>query len=168
MTLSLEKLPKTIKGISVQLRLLHPDNAAAFYAMTNVPEIATIISFLSYPVDPAFPLQWIEKNNGTGDRIYGIFENEKIIGQIGAHLNTNHETEIGYWVGPDAMGKGIASNAVKLLLESLIETYPDCTIFAECLPDNVGSLRVLEKNGFTLAGKPGKRENRIRLEYSRT
>ncbi len=162
---SIENLPKDIYTPSILMRLLCLGDEDAFYKMTNVPEIANIISFLSYPVDRAFPKQWIEKNNSSAERVYGIFSDNVIIGNIGIHMNDQNELEIGYWVNPAFTGKGIASLAVKELINSVRSVYPQYSIFAECLPDNGGSLRVLEKTGFVVSNKPGKRENRIRLEY---
>lgn len=162
---SIGKLPQKITLEAIHLRLLKPEDADDFYKMTNVPEIATIISFLSYPVDWAFAHQWIGKNESNTERVYGIFVNETLIGNMGVHLNQENEAEIGYWINPQYTGKGIASLALREIINAIKSTYPDYKIFAECLPSNGGSLRVLEKCGFILSPKSGERKNRIRLDY---
>jgi [ribosomal protein S5]-alanine N-acetyltransferase len=59
--------------------------------------------------------------------------------------------EIGYWIGEPYWGRGIASEAIRQLLEISWEQYPELVrIYAELFPTNVASARALEKNGFIL------------------
>lgn len=53
-----------------------------------------------------------------------------------------------YWVDRAYWGKGVASEALRLLLA---ET-PDRPVYARAASDNAGSLRVLEKAGFRRVG----------------
>ncbi len=50
----------------------------------------------------------------------------------------------------DYRGKGIATEAVKLFIRKIRETYGVMTIGAFTYAGNTASIRVLEKNGFTL------------------
>lgn len=146
------------------MRLLRPADAQAFYDLTNDPVIADIISFLIYPVPRAFADEWIAKNEGAQERVYGAYRDGVMVGYIGLHDEGSQGIEIGYWVGTAYAGQGIASGMVALLTGAIEHTNPDARIFAECLPDNVGSWRVLEKNGFISTGDAGHRAGRIRLE----
>ena len=56
--------------------------------------------------------------------------------------------EVGYWIGKDYWGKGIATAA----LSQLLEQVPTRPLYAHVAKHNVGSLRVLEKCGFRVAG----------------
>ena len=56
--------------------------------------------------------------------------------------------QLTYWVGNQYSNKGYATEALKLFLT--IET--NRPLEARCAFDNQGSIRVLEKNGFVLAG----------------
>jgi RimJ/RimL family protein N-acetyltransferase len=56
------------------------------------------------------------------------------------------ERVIGYWVGREFWGQGIATEAVRQMLE--VETRRP--LRATVSPSNRGSTRVLEKNGFRL------------------
>lgn len=56
--------------------------------------------------------------------------------------------EVAYWIGRAFWGKGIATRALAALLRS-VQVRP---IYARAARDNIGSLRVLEKCGFTVAG----------------
>jgi RimJ/RimL family protein N-acetyltransferase len=59
------------------------------------------------------------------------------------------EREVGYWLGRDFWGKGIATRALEEFLE-LIETRP---LYAHVAKHNTGSKRVLEKCGFAVSGE---------------
>ncbi len=56
--------------------------------------------------------------------------------------------EIGYWLGRAHWGKGIASEAVRLLLIEVTRR----PLYARAASDNVGSIRVLQKAGFKEIG----------------
>ena len=59
--------------------------------------------------------------------------------------------EIGYWIGEPYWGRGIATEAVRQLLEISWEQYPEVVrIYAELFPTNIASARALEKNGFIM------------------
>jgi len=61
----------------------------------------------------------------------------------------NSEREVGYWIGREFWGKGIATRALSQFLE-IEKTRPLCAYVAK---HNVGSRRVLEKCGFILTGE---------------
>jgi len=57
--------------------------------------------------------------------------------------------EIGYWVGEHFWGKGIATEAIALLVNKIKERSPHVVrIYAEVFQANKASMRALEKNGF--------------------
>jgi RimJ/RimL family protein N-acetyltransferase len=66
---------------------------------------------------------------------------------IGCFVLDGH-TEITYWIDRSAWGQGIAGRALALLLET-VEVRP---IRARTASDNRGSLRVLQKAGFSIIG----------------
>jgi RimJ/RimL family protein N-acetyltransferase len=59
------------------------------------------------------------------------------------------EREVGYWLGKEYWGKGIATQALSEFLR-LFKTRP---LFAYVAKHNVASVRVLEKCGFTISGE---------------
>jgi sugar/nucleoside kinase (ribokinase family)/RimJ/RimL family protein N-acetyltransferase len=71
----------------------------------------------------------------------------RVVGNIGSWQHDGGR-EIGYWIGKDDWGKGIATSAVAQLVE-LVRVRP---LYAEVAAHNRGSLRVLEKNGFEVTG----------------
>lgn len=59
--------------------------------------------------------------------------------------------ELGYWIGENYWGRGIATEAVKQMLEYTFTTFPRLIrIYARVFKSNTASMRVLEKNGFHL------------------
>lgn len=57
--------------------------------------------------------------------------------------------EVSYWLGKEFWGKGIATQALAAYLV-LVKARP---IYARAARDNIASLRVLEKCGFTICGE---------------
>ncbi len=59
---------------------------------------------------------------------------------------------IGYWIGERYAGRGLMTDAVKVLARFSFETLRLHRIEAACIPDNARSIRVLEKAGFRREG----------------
>ena len=67
--------------------------------------------------------------------------------------------QVGYWIGREFWGRGVATRALAALLTEVQER----PLFAEVAEHNVASLRVLEKCGFVVADEsPGPRDDGIR------
>jgi RimJ/RimL family protein N-acetyltransferase len=58
------------------------------------------------------------------------------------------QTEVTYWIKRASWGRGIASLALRLL----IDLVPARPLYARAASDNAGSLRVLKKAGFQAVG----------------
>ena len=58
--------------------------------------------------------------------------------------------EVSYWIGKEYWGRGIATRA---LAEFLIGCNKVRPMYARAAKDNLGSLRVLDKCGFTVTGE---------------
>lgn len=79
----------------------------------------------------------------------------KAIGSVAIWITDphDHNGELGYTFHRAHWGKGYATEAVGWLLEFGFETLQLERISATCHPGNSGSIRVLEKGGFTLEGR---------------
>lgn len=91
----------------------------------------------------------IEKNEGINWAIT-IKENPKLIGIIGHYRiqPENYRCEIGYMILPEYSGKGITTEAIKVVLEYGFYDLQMHSIEAVIDPENTASERVLQKNGF--------------------
>ncbi|WP_025845336.1 GNAT family N-acetyltransferase [Brevibacillus agri] len=87
---------------------------------------------------------------------YDYFQNslQAAAGDILGRMNLvdlDHErgsAELGYRVGADAAGKGVASQALKLLLTEYIQPLGIREVQAKTTAENIASQKVLLKNGF--------------------
>lgn len=70
-----------------------------------------------------------------------------LVGSIGCFV-IEGDTEVTFWIDRSVWGQGIASEALALFLD----TVPVRPLYARAAGDNVGSLRVLQKAGFTITG----------------
>jgi RimJ/RimL family protein N-acetyltransferase len=71
----------------------------------------------------------------------------RLVGSIASFVIEDH-TEVTYWIDRAVWGQGVASHALALFLD----TVPDRPLYARAASDNVGSLRVLQRAGFTIVG----------------
>lgn len=73
-------------------------------------------------------------------------------GQVAGHIGSferDGEREVGYWIGREHWGKGIATRALSEFL-GYVKERP---LVAHVAKHNLASIRVLEKCGFTHAGE---------------
>lgn len=59
---------------------------------------------------------------------------------------------VGYWIGERFGGRGLMTDAVKVVTSFAFDTLRLHRIEAACIPDNIRSIRVLEKAGFRREG----------------
>ena len=95
--------------------------------------------------------------NGT-EYSFAIFDknDNSYIGNIGFKPNLNNVNEIeniGYWLGKDYWGKGIATEAMGMVLDFIKVKFPNVNkIKAGAFDYNIASQRVLENCGFEKVG----------------
>jgi RimJ/RimL family protein N-acetyltransferase len=97
----------------------------------------------------AFTEHWMTKVLGD-DTVTKrtILLDDQVVGNI-VSFESRGETQVGYWIGREHWGKGIASRALSLFLAE-VGTRP---LHAHVSKQNVASIRVLEKCGFVTVGE---------------
>lgn len=79
-------------------------------------------------------------------------EYENIVGRMNVvDIYTSNDCKIGhvgYRIGEQYVGKGVATNALKLVINKVVEEYKVNEFFAKTTIENVASQKVLEKSGF--------------------
>jgi ribosomal-protein-alanine N-acetyltransferase len=106
------------------------------------------------PADAERFIQHVNKSE-TSERVFGIVEKEHLVGVIGIYPQSDvyrGTAELGYWLGQPFWGKGIATAAVRRIVEFGFEELHLRRIFADVFASNPASRRVLEKAGFQLEG----------------
>jgi len=71
----------------------------------------------------------------------------EVVGSVAA-FPVEGDTEVTYWIRKDWWGRGVATAAVAALLDE-VTVRP---LYGRVAEDNLGSVRVLERNGFVLVG----------------
>jgi ribosomal-protein-serine acetyltransferase len=82
----------------------------------------------------------------------GMWRGERLIGGYACRYidSETYEAEIGYWVTPDAEGKGLVTRASKAVIDYLFEQKGVRRIKIQAFANNVRSRAVAERLGFTL------------------
>lgn len=158
----MREFPLNIKGPRVELRTLEPTFENAKMLFDNVDaNRGHMLPWLDWVIDTNSPEDefWVlgkwDKNRRNGKSYeYGIFLGGEHIGQIGAFDldDTSKSCEIGYWIAKRAQGKGIISEALKLL-EAELFAYDGCErVQIKCDTRNERSASVAQRAGYKFEG----------------
>ena len=86
---------------------------------------------------------------------FAIAINGQAIGSIGFHIKTDvyrRSAEIGYWLGEEFWGRGIATEALQAITAHAFKNFDLCRVYASVFAWNTASMRVLEKVGYSHEG----------------
>jgi RimJ/RimL family protein N-acetyltransferase len=156
----MKEIKTIIEGERVLIKKLRLGDAGDIYAHIKGREIARWTRALPhpYPKDGAEKFirksqrQWRDKKVFN----FGIVlkETGKVIGGIGlVRVDWKHQcAELGYWIGRKYWGKGLITEATRLMLKFGFHELKLHRIYAAAFESNIGSCRVLEKCGFQLEG----------------
>jgi RimJ/RimL family protein N-acetyltransferase len=137
-------------GSPVSLRDVQPDDLPIFYEYEQDPLARHMVAFApdTYDDRAAFDKRWRKILDNTAVLKQTIVYEGAVAGQI-LSFEIGGQREVGYWLGRDFWGKGIATRALELML-ALETTRP---LHARVAKDNLASRRVLEKCGFSICGE---------------
>ena len=138
------------KPATITLRPVETADLDPFYAHQLDPEAIRLAAFVSADRKhrPAFDAHWDKILRAPENTNRTIIADGQVAGHI-ACFPMEGNLEVTYWLGREFWGRGIATQALNQLLR-LITVRP---IFARAATDNLGSLRVLQKCGFTIVGQ---------------
>jgi RimJ/RimL family protein N-acetyltransferase len=158
----------------LRLRAFRPEDAASIATLVNDWEVVRYTTSIPYPYDLDMARTFIavqaerwaawEPGGPLAEEIAFALERKSdraFIGCIGLQPGETHGLEFGYWIGRAYWNRGYASEAVATLTRFAFETLGVEEIWAAAVPINDASHRVLEKNGFAIAGA-GAREAEMR------
>ena len=132
---------------SVILRLVEPDDLPIFFEHQSDPVSNALAAFPARD-QPAFEAHWQKILADERNILRTILFEGRVAGNI-LSFELAGEREVGYWLGREFWGQGIATRALELFLE-LVQTRP---LYAHVAQHNQGSLRVLQKCGFEISGE---------------
>lgn len=129
--------------------------------LAGAREIAETTLTIPHPYPAGTALKWIETHEalwtaGTGLRL-AIVEKAPVaalVGSVGLDITPEHRrAEIGYWVGVDTWGRGIATEAARATIQFGFDELGLHRVQAHHFKRNAASGKVMQKLGMRLEGE---------------
>ena len=104
--------------------------------------------FFVHQLDPAHVGRLRESLITPNVKVRTISADDKIVGYI-AQFRRNDQPEVSYWIGRQHWNNGFATHALQQFLAD-VKVRP---LYARAAKDNIASVRVLQKCGFSVVGE---------------
>ena len=135
----------------IQLRDIEPTDLPIFYEHQLDPDATRMAAFPARD-RAAFDAHWATNVLGNPAAVnQTVLVNGQVAGNIGSWPQDGVRL-VGYWIGKEHWGKGVATRALAAFLHLVTER----PLHAHVARHNAGSIRVLEKCGFS-----GEREESV-------
>jgi RimJ/RimL family protein N-acetyltransferase len=142
-----------------RLRPIRLRDAASIARHAHDREIHRNTLNIPYPYTLRDAVAWIKRRRSDALRrpalnvVFGIEVDGQIVGAIGLHkIISGHKAELGYWLGRQFWGRGIMTEAVRMVVRYGFRTLKLQRVYAFTYLWNTGSQRVLLKAGFRREG----------------
>lgn len=144
----------------LQFKKLEMDDCQAIHAYASNPDVSRFIGWSlmqTYEDTEAFVAKMMQ-NETSGTHIYANVVDKasgKIIGTV-MFFNMDtvaNKAELGYVFHQDTWGQGYCTEAVEAICDFAFKVIGLHKIHAQVTDTNIGSSRVLEKNGFVQEGR---------------
>lgn len=142
--------------MNVVLREWKKSDAAALAKIANNKKIwDNVRDRLPHPYTKKDAKEWLAlvKKQKEPATTFCIEADGELAGSIGFTLKEDvfrKTVEIGYFVGEEYWGKGIATEAIRQMVDYIQKKFDVIRIYAEVFDFNKPSMKALEKNGFYL------------------
>ncbi len=130
-----------------RLRRFRPDDFSAFHGIVSDYEVVKMLGNWPFPATPAFTLRWMKTPEAKAGQVLVIEVDGQFAGMIGGMSRG-----IGYMLGRSFWGRGIATWAVREMVQRMFEGSDISEVTASAWQDNAASVRILEKCGFKPVG----------------
>ncbi|MFD1659780.1 GNAT family N-acetyltransferase [Streptomyces caeni] len=131
--------------MEIVLREVHDSDLPVFFRQMSDPVAVRMAAFA--PEDPAdrsrFDAHWARIRASSGVTTRTVLADGDVAGSV-AVFGEPGEREVTYWIDRALWGRGIATAALRALLEQV----PQRPLYARAAADNAASRRVLAKCGF--------------------
>jgi RimJ/RimL family protein N-acetyltransferase len=137
---------------SVRLRDVIESDLPIFFEQQLDPEANYMAAFTARdPTDRnAFMAHWVRILGDETITIKTILFNGQVAGSVASYIDEEFgKPEVTYWIGRQYWGKGVATKA----LAEFLHHVPVRPLYGRTAKDNIASLRVMEKCGFTICGE---------------
>jgi RimJ/RimL family protein N-acetyltransferase len=132
---------------NVQLRDVQESDLAIFFEQQRDPLANQMAAFPAREQE-TFIAHWAKIMKDETVTLKTILFEGQVAGNLVSFVLSG-EREVGYWLGREFWGKGIATRALSEFLKQVKER----PLYAHVAKHNIASLRVLEKCGFRLQGE---------------
>ena len=135
---------------AVMLRAVMADDLPVFFEHQLDTEAAWMAAFGASGMRDwdEFSARWTRALNDDTRVAKTILWNGEVAGNVSSFMLFG-DPAVGYWLGREFWGKGIATRALAAFLD-VVTVRP---LYARAARDNIGSRRVLEKCGFAVIGE---------------
>lgn len=135
--------------VEVALRSVEDRDLDALFELMRDPESVRMAAFIARDPDDreAFDLHMARLRTSPELILRAVTGDGRFLGTIGRFF-VEGDAEITYWIDRAVWGRGIASRALALFLD----VVRDRPLYARAASDNLGSVRVLRKAGFSVVG----------------
>ncbi len=127
---------------AVRLRRVEDQDIEVFFDHQRDPQAVEMAAFPARGKDQ-FAAHWAKLRADDTLVVRTIVADGTVAGNIGSWPQEGQQL-LGYWVGREWWGRGVATQALALLVDE-VSIRP---LYAHVVEHNVGSIRVLEKCGF--------------------
>ena len=150
-------MSEEIRTARLLLRRVRPMDAGPITAIIQDPRVHRMLARVAPNQTKAQTLAWSARHDAGAardtDHVRAIELDGQLVGVTGANrADTRSPFEIGYWLSPDAWGKGLMTEAVGALL-AWLEQRGERAFVSGHFADNPASGRVLQKLGFMNSGR---------------
>jgi RimJ/RimL family protein N-acetyltransferase len=128
------------------LRDVVEEDLPVFFEQQRDPEAVEMAAFPAREREPFFE-HWHRIMGDDELVVKTIVSDGEVAGNVGSFERDGRRL-VGYWLGREFWGRGLATRALAEFLEEL-SVRP---LYAEVATANIGSIRVLEKCGFSRVG----------------
>ena len=151
--------PIVLKGEKVSLAILLREDLKRSWEWFNDRSTVRYLFNSAHFTLPEEEEEFYEdlKKNRDKAPVFAVVENKggKLVGVAGFNwINWSARWgEIFYYLAPEERGRGYGTELAKLLCDYAFKHLNLRKVWAKVHADNAPSIRILEKNGFTLAGR---------------
>ncbi|MDA7429806.1 GNAT family N-acetyltransferase [Primorskyibacter aestuariivivens] len=140
----------------VDLRPLRRSDMGLIEMYASDERVARMTTSIPHPVPPGLTEAFVNRamSEDRNEDVWAMDGTKQgaseVMGLIALERMDRNQSEVGFWVAPPYWNTGLASDAVRALIEA--NPMDNDTIFASVFQDNPASARVLTNCGFSYVG----------------
>jgi RimJ/RimL family protein N-acetyltransferase len=148
-----EARPSVVATERLTLRRPTLADVKAIARLANDRRIAENTRRLPHPYSHDDAVEFVRATANLGSETVFLIEHDNVpVGTVGIDRSTPHNAELGYWLGVEHWGRGIATEAARGAIDFFFEEFDDDHLSAGARVTNPASRNVLEKCGFQWSG----------------